>query len=142
MSKRAKAKRRAKLDAQKAKKVEKYQSVRDTMEPSQRYLWPEVPDYIRQSSNEIDWSQPVRSRDGRPAVIVSFDPREACFPISAAILRGDQSYIGQYSIYGSYIPNGRSNPLDLFNVTISDWREKMGRNWDLSKSRKAMDVSV
>lgn len=131
-----KDRKRLARDLKKDEKAKKYAAVKDKAVPEQRYLWPEIPNYVRRQNNVIDFLLPVRTREGRPAVIESYDPRQQQFVIRAAALRGDGTYLGEYSKYGEYIPMGNSNPLDLFNVSLSDWREKMGRNWDLSMSRK------
>lgn len=67
--------------------------------------------------NEIDPKKPVRTRDGRAAFILEFDPREE-YPILAAV-NHPQNRPQRFCENGAFYAQAETkHPSDLFNVTL------------------------
>ena len=65
----------------------------------------------------IDWTKPVKTRDGRPARIICTNKKSSCqLTIVALIDNGSSEVMADYGLNGKFRPIGHDEGHDLINV--------------------------
>lgn len=83
--------------------------------------WSPMPDSVK-CDRPIDPTMPVRNRQGKVVVLVSYDDR--CRWAIRARIAGDDSYVHSFTKTGVFQNENTPSPFDLFNVPREDYARR------------------